>query len=182
MSSWRPGTLLAASMVNPAAIAGGSADACQKTAAETLSACRSSAQSDYKVALAKCTNLTDPTARESCAADAKVSLSDALQTCVDGNAVRLSTCAKLGGAAYDPVIDPANFSTLIDNPYFPLIPGTTFVYRSKNTALKGKTLFAVTHNTRVIDGVTCVEVHDSVFTDGGADGRYARLVRAGQRR
>ena len=26
--------------------------------------------------------------------------------------------------------------------------------------------FAVTHNTRVIDGVTCVEVHDSVFTDG----------------
>ena len=24
----------------------------------------------------------------------------------------------------------------------------------------------MTHNTRVIDGVTCVEVHDSVFTDG----------------
>ena len=26
--------------------------------------------------------------------------------------------------------------------------------------------FAVTHNTRVILGVTCVEVHDSVFTNG----------------
>ena len=24
----------------------------------------------------------------------------------------------------------------------------------------------MTHNTRVIDGVTCVEVHDSVLTDG----------------
>jgi len=26
--------------------------------------------------------------------------------------------------------------------------------------------FAVIHNSRVILGVTCVEVHDSVFTDG----------------
>jgi hypothetical protein len=28
-----------------------------------------------------------------------------------------------------------------------------------------KDVFAVTHDTRVIDGVTCVQVHDSVYTD-----------------
>src|SRR3712207_3792846 len=32
------------------------------------------------------------------------------------------------GKAYDPHIDPADFTTTIDNEYFPLKPGTTFVY------------------------------------------------------
>ncbi|MBA3652213.1 MAG: hypothetical protein H0W66_12220 [Chthoniobacterales bacterium] len=160
------GTLLAASMVNPAAIAGGAANACQKTADVTLSACRGAAQSDYQVAIGKCVNLTDPRARKSCTADAKASLRDALQICQGGFAVRLTACEKLGGAAYDPVIDPANFSTQIDNPYFPLIPGTTFVYEGQTAQGLSHTDFAVTHNTRLIDGVTCVEVRDSVFTDG----------------
>jgi hypothetical protein len=29
---------------------------------------------------------------------------------------------------YNPAIDPANFVKDIDNPYFPLKPGTTFIY------------------------------------------------------
>jgi len=37
----------------------------------------------------------------------------------------------LGGPAWDPAIDPANFTTNIDNPYYPLKPGTTFVYQAK---------------------------------------------------
>ena len=48
----------------------------------------------------------------------------------------LSSCTKntessvtIGsGADYNPVINPADFTTKIDNKYFPLIPGTTFVY------------------------------------------------------
>jgi hypothetical protein len=31
--------------------------------------------------------------------------------------------------AYTASIDPANFVTTIDNPYFPLVPGTAFHYR-----------------------------------------------------
>ena len=30
---------------------------------------------------------------------------------------------------YEPSLDPANFSTTIDNPYFPLPVGRTLVYR-----------------------------------------------------
>lgn len=160
------GTLLAISVLDPAAIGGGSPDVCQKTAGDALAGCRGAAQSDYQVALGKCINLTDPTARRSCETDARASLSDALQTCQGGYAVRLTACAKLGGAAYDPAIDPANFVAQIDNPYFPLAPGTTFIYQSQNSPDKSRDVFAVTHNTRVIDGVTCVEVHDAVFTDG----------------
>ncbi|HEX4667743.1 MAG TPA: hypothetical protein VH207_14195 [Chthoniobacterales bacterium] len=78
--------------------------------------------------------------------------------------MRQAACEKLGPAPYDPVIDPANFVTTIDNPYFPLPPGTTFTYLTPDQV--NKDVFAVTHNTRVIDGVTCVEVHDSVYADG----------------
>ena len=61
-------------------------------------------------------------------------------------------------------IDPADFVSVIDNPYFPLQPGTTLVY--DNPGKDAFDTFIVTRDTRVIDGVTCVEVHDSVFTDG----------------
>jgi hypothetical protein len=32
------------------------------------------------------------------------------------------------GSDYRPKIDPADFTSEITNPYFPLTPGTTFVY------------------------------------------------------
>src|SRR6266404_5448167 len=93
-------------------------------------------------------------------------LQGAQQTCLAGFVVRQTSCDKLGPAPYDPVIDPANFVATIDNPYFPLQPGTTFIYGGQMPAGFERDEFAVTHNTRVILGVTCVEVHDSVFTNG----------------
>ena len=43
------------------------------------------------------------------------------------------SCATRAGAARPPepsrvAIDPARFTTTIDNPWFPLVPGTTLVY------------------------------------------------------
>ena len=84
-------------------------------------------------------------------------------TCNGGFQVRRESCQKLGPGPYDPLINPNNFTTKIDNPYFPLVPGTTFTYLTPNGAIKD--VFAVTHDTRVIDGVTCVQVNDSVFTN-----------------
>src|SRR5262249_33996537 len=41
-----------------------------------------------------------------------------------------ASSAKSGTAApYEPVLDPADFSTTIDNPYFPLPVGRTLVYQ-----------------------------------------------------
>jgi hypothetical protein len=141
-------------------------NACQQTAVDAQAACRASAQSDYQIALGKCVNVSDSTARNACQKQAAADLDDALHTCKDGLAVRHETCDKLGPAPYDPVIDPADFVAKIDNPYFPLVPGTTFIFEGRTSEGLSRDVFAVTHNTRVIDGVTCVEVHDSVFTDG----------------
>jgi len=63
-----------------------------------------------------------------------------------------------------PAIDPANFTTRIDNPNMILRPGTTFVYADKGIA--SLDTMVVTHDTVVIDGVTCVAVHDTGYING----------------
>jgi len=141
-------------------------DACRQTAQDTLTSCRNAAQSDYSLALAKCDNLTDPAAQAQCQSQASADLNDAQQTCQEQNDVRLAACARLGPAPYDPVIDPSNFVARIDNPYFPLTPGTTFIYEGQTAEGFEHDEFAVTRNTKVIQGVTCVEVHDTVTLDG----------------
>jgi hypothetical protein len=40
-----------------------------------------------------------------------------------------SSAGSASASPYEPVLDPANFSTTIDNPYFPLPVGRTLVYR-----------------------------------------------------
>ncbi len=158
-------TLLAANLAaKPIPAATG--DTCQQTAAAALTSCKAAAQSGDEVALGKCINITDPTARQTCEKQAEADLKDALDTCQGGFEVRQSSCEKFGPAPYDPPINPANFVSKIDNPYFPLVPGTTFIYKGNNAGDVIIDNFAITHDTRVIDGVTCVEVRDSVYTNG----------------
>jgi len=68
----------------------------------------------------------------------------------------------LTGCPYNPTIDPANFVVAVTNPYFPLVPGTTFHYRAEEEEIA----VTVTHDTKVILGVTCTVVHDVVMVDG----------------
>lgn len=68
--------------------------------------------------------------------------------------------------SYSPRIDPANFTTSIDNKYFPLKPGTTFVYKGKTQHSTEGDVVAVTSDTKNIMGVECVVVDDRV-TEGG---------------
>ena len=67
---------------------------------------------------------------------------------------------------YAPVIDPANFVTTIDNPYMTLIPGTTFIYDGITEKGKGHNEVYVSSETKVILGVTCIVVKDTVMVDG----------------
>ena len=67
---------------------------------------------------------------------------------------------------YAPVIDPGNFVTGIDNPFFPLQPGTTLIYEGQTEKGNERNEVVVTGDTRVILGVTCVVVQDTVFVDG----------------
>jgi len=65
-------------------------------------------------------------------------------------------------APYNPQLDPTNFVTGIDNPYFPLVPGTTFVYEGDGEHIE----IIVTHDTKTILGIECVVVRDTVTVDG----------------
>ncbi len=69
-------------------------------------------------------------------------------------------------AAYSPNIDPADFTTKIDNKYFPLKPGTTFVYEGKFKGAAERDEMAVTRDTRRVMGVKCLVASDGVTEDG----------------
>ena len=67
---------------------------------------------------------------------------------------------------YAPVIDPANFISGIDNPYFPLKPGTVSVFQGETEKGSEHNEVYVTNETKEILGVTCVVVSDTVKVDG----------------
>jgi hypothetical protein len=70
------------------------------------------------------------------------------------------------GTPYAPEIDPADFTTRIDNRYWPLQPGTTFVYDGTSDGEKEHNEVAVTSQTKTSLGVRCVVVRDTVTVDG----------------
>jgi hypothetical protein len=70
--------------------------------------------------------------------------------------------AVVEGTAYAPAIDPAAFTTGIDNPYLPFVVGTTMTYEGGGE----RVVVTVTPITRQVMGVTTVAVQDRVFEDG----------------
>lgn len=74
-------------------------------------------------------------------------------------------CDRTAEETYNPVIDSANFVTKIDNKYFPLNPGTTFIYQGKTEDDTEKNEVYVTHKTKTILGVTCIEIEDKVWVN-----------------
>jgi hypothetical protein len=73
---------------------------------------------------------------------------------------------KSTAGAYHPGVDPANFQLTVDNLYFPLVPGTTFHFVERLGKRTSENEVAVTHDTKIIMGVTCVVVHDKVTEKG----------------
>jgi hypothetical protein len=58
----------------------------------------------------------------------------------------------------------------IDNPYFPLVPGTVFTYRAATPDGCEVDVMTVTNNTRAIAGITARVVHD-VVSEGETCGK-----------
>ena len=54
----------------------------------------------------------------------------------------------------------------IDNKYFPLKPGTTFVYKRTSDGEQTRDVFKVTDKVKVILGITKRVVHDDAFVNG----------------
>jgi hypothetical protein len=68
-----------------------------------------------------------------------------------------------------PLAVPASgrsFDARVDNPWFPLEPGTTYVYSGSKDGKPARDVVAVTHRTERIDGARCVVVHDRLYLRG----------------
>jgi hypothetical protein len=63
-------------------------------------------------------------------------------------------------------LDPEDFSTEIDNPYWPMPVGARWTYREAGEGAVKKVVVTVTDARKVVDGVSARVVHD-VVTEGG---------------
>jgi hypothetical protein len=61
---------------------------------------------------------------------------------------------------------PEHFAAQIDNPWFPLKPGTTYVYRGRKDGKPSREVLEVTHLTKTIQGVRATVLHDNLYLDG----------------
>lgn len=66
--------------------------------------------------------------------------------------------------SYVPDLDPKDFVAGVDNPYWPLVPGTRWIFEGSGEYIE----VTVTDMTKEILGITAVVVRDTV-RDGGAD-------------
>src|SRR5687768_3926703 len=73
---------------------------------------------DLLVHLAGCINLVDDEERDECIEEAWEDYVDALEESDEQYEARLDLCDLVGGGAYDPEIEPDDFVSGIDNPYF----------------------------------------------------------------
>jgi hypothetical protein len=83
-----------------------------------------------------------------------------------GHAKRRNNRENTMQASYSPDINPSDFTTTIDNTYFPLKPGTTFVYEGTFHGAPERDVMAVTRDTKRVMGVKCLVASDRV-TEGG---------------
>lgn len=78
----------------------------------------------------------------------------------------LTSVAAPSTAAPTGAPDPDRFTTTIDNPYFPLTPGTVMRFRESGDDGPGRVVTRVTYRTKVVQGVTCVVVRDKAYSGG----------------
>ena len=142
---------------------------CSRTTEALARACTNEGKDDFWVAYANCLNVTDEDERAECFEEADEELREALLFCREQEAARDEVCELLGEAAYDPEIDPDDFLSPEEtaenpNPYFPLVPGTSWKYESEDET----TEVTVTNDTIEIMGVECFVVKDVVSESGQA--------------
>ena len=66
---------------------------------------------------------------------------------------------------------PRTFVEHVDNPWFPLVPGTTYIYRGMKDGEPSREVLRVTHRTKLIQGVRCTTLDDRLYLSGRLEER-----------
>ena len=146
---------------------------CIETARLMRSSSLSEAAADYYVALANANNQPAAAERTAAKKQAAEDYKGARDLAREQLRERRELCEELDEDRYNPVINPADFLSVAEtaaapNPLFPLVPGTTYNFRSVSAEGTETVAFAVTRETRSILGVTCIVVRDIVRHGDGS--------------
>jgi hypothetical protein len=91
----------------------------------------------------------------------------ALAACGGGGSKSKSSSASSLPQGTKPVkLDPADFTTNIDNPYWPMRPGSHWVYREVENGDTQRVDVTVTNQTKTLAGIEARVVHDRVSRNG----------------
>jgi hypothetical protein len=63
------------------------------------------------------------------------------------------------------------FTAKVTNPWFPLTPGTVYVYQGIKDGKRSREVMTVTHRTKTIAGAPCVSVDDRLYLAGKLEER-----------
>jgi hypothetical protein len=89
-----------------------------------------------------------------------------LATVLAGSAFAAGVGAKGPVTGSKTAVDPADFTSPVQNPYFPLEPGTISIYRGTEDGERLRERLAITDRTKVIQGVTTTVVNDVLYRNG----------------
>lgn len=81
-------------------------------------------------------------------------------------AATVAPASRAHDAARGAQIDPANFVSRVDNPWYPLPPGATYAYRGVEDGKPSREVVTVTSRTKTILGVRSVVVRDNLYLAG----------------
>jgi len=70
------------------------------------------------------------------------------------------------GGVYEPTLNPADFVDVVDNPYFPLVPGSRWVYEGESDGEAERIEVEVLDERREIMGISASVVRDTVYIAG----------------
>ena len=139
---------------------------CSTTAAVARQASLRDARASFWNEIGVCLNLSDPIDALECVQDALTALEEALEEVEGQYAARLALCLELGEGPYDPELEPEDFTSVVTNAYFPLVPNTTLVYEGMTEDGLERVECTTLEETREILGVECAVVEALEFVDG----------------
>ncbi len=143
----------------------GLANVCEGTARTAYLGCINEKRDDFWIGLGNCNYISDVQDRKDCFDENRTGHEDGDDECAGQLDGRNEVCDLLGETRYEPEYAPEDFvdpmaigDTVEPNPFFPLVPGYRWVYEGNGEHNEVEVL----NETREIDGVTCVVVHDFV--------------------
>lgn len=139
---------------------------CGKTTQQLFQACQYDAKTETRTKFAICLNISDRMEAKNCIRATHQAHREINAQCKDIREARNDVCEETGPGAYDPVIDPANFVSGIDNRYTPFPPGAFRVYEKKTAEGVERIRVEVLPETREIMGVTVMTLRDTVTLNG----------------